>query len=57
MIAGGVADIIRVTEEKIQKDMTDAMNKFVDNTAPQLKAASENKKLISGRAKEIYPLL
>ena len=52
MIAGGkAADIIRVTEEKRQKDMTDAMNKFVDNTAPQLKAASAKQKLISSRVK------
>ena len=52
-IAGGrAADIIRVSEEKKQKDMTDAFNKFVDNTAPQLKTASAKQKLISNRVKK-----
>lgn len=52
-IAGGrAADIIRVSEEKKQKEMTDAFNKFVDNTAPQLKTASAKQKLVSNRVKK-----
>ena len=52
-IAGGrAADIIRVSEEKKQKEMTDAFNKFVDNTAPQLKTASAKQNLVSNRVKK-----
>ena len=53
LISGGrAADIIRVSEEKKQKEMTDAFNKFVDNTAPQLKTASAKQKLVSNRVKK-----
>ena len=53
LISGGrAADIVRVSGEKKQKEMTDAFNKFVDNTAPQLKAASAKQKLVSNRVKK-----
>ena len=53
LISGGrAADIVRVSGEKKQKEMTDAFNKFVDNTAPQLKTASAKQKLVSNRVKK-----